>query len=78
MQQQRILRRQGRPAKRRSESGQSTVEYAVVLGAFLVVVVGLGTLLQTMDAGTFIDHALSAASHHLQASAAGVIDVFVY
>ena len=63
---------------RRNESGQSTVEYAVVLGVFMMVVVGLGALLQTMDAGTFVDHALSAASHHLQLSAAGAIDVFAY
>lgn len=62
----------------RSDSGQSTVEYALILGVFMVVIVGLGALLHVMDAGTFIDHALSAASHHVQESAAGVIDVFVY
>lgn len=72
------MQRKERPAKGRGESGQSTVEYAVILGVFMVVVVGLGALLQVMDAGTFVDHALSAASHHLQLSAAGVIDVFAY
>ena len=72
------MRREGRHAEERGESGQSTVEYAVILGAFMAVVVGLGALLRAVDAGTFVDHALSAASHHLQLSAAGVIDVFAY
>lgn len=62
----------------RDERGQATVEYAVILGAFLAVVIALGTLWRAMDDGTFLEHALSAASHHLQLSAAGVIDVFLY
>ena len=72
------MRRLTMRATMQGESGQSTVEYAVILGVFMVIVVGLGALLQVMDAGTFIDHALSAASHHLQLSAAGVVDVFAY
>lgn len=65
-------------AKRWSESGQSTVEYAVILGVFMLAVVGLGALFQVVDDGMFVDHALSAASHHLRLSAAGVVDVFAY
>lgn len=72
------MRREGKGRARRGESGQSTVEYAVILGAFLVVLAGLGALLQVMDAGVLVDHTLSAASHHMQASAAGVVDVFAY
>lgn len=67
-----------RTAPWRAEAGQSTVEYAVILGAFVVAVAGLGALLQVMDAGVLIDHALTAASHHLRASAAGAVDVFAY
>lgn len=62
----------------RQQRGQATVEYAVILGAFLAVVIALGALWRAMDGGTFIDHALSAASHHLLLSASGVIDVFLY
>ena len=72
------MRRGDARRARASESGQSTVEYAVILGAFMAVVVGLGALLRVMDDGTFVEHALSAASHHLRASAAGVVDVFAY
>lgn len=60
------------------DEGQSTVEYAIVLGAFLAIAIALGALWRAMDDGTFLEHALSAASHHLSLSAAGVIDVFLY
>ncbi len=62
----------------RDDRGQSTVEYVIILGTFLVVVIALGAVWRAMDDGTFLDHALSAASHHLLLSAAGVIDVFLY
>lgn len=62
----------------RKEQGQATVEYAIVLGALITVVGALGALWRVMDDGTLIDHALSAASHHLLLSASGVIDVFLY
>lgn len=58
--------------------GQSTVEYVIVLGAFLVVAIALGALWRAMDGGTFIEHVLSAASHHVQSSAGGAIDAFLY
>ncbi|WP_165172013.1 hypothetical protein [Adlercreutzia sp. ZJ242] len=60
------------------ERGQSTVEYAIVLGALLCVVVALGALHQALDAGVFVEHALSAASHHVQMSVGWMADVFVY
>lgn len=59
--------------------GQSSVEYAVVLAAFLALMVGLGVMGRFMSDGMIIDHALQSASHHLQEVAAGAwSDVFLY
>lgn len=59
------------------EDGQSTVEFAIVTAAFLVIVVALSLLWNMGDTGIFIDHAISSASHHLQDAAAGIVgDVF--
>lgn len=61
------------------EYGQSTVEYAIILAAFLAVVLGLGALWHLFDAGLVVDHALQSASHHLwQVSEGALIDVFLY
>lgn len=62
-----------------NRSGQGTVEYAVVLAAFMAIVVALGALWHFLDAGTVVQHALQGASHHLQSVTAGAIgDVFQY
>ena len=50
----------------------------MVLAAFACVVVGLGALWRLFESGLVVDHALTAASHHLQASAMGIVDVFVF
>ncbi|MDO4290915.1 MAG: hypothetical protein Q4C41_06780 [Eggerthellaceae bacterium] len=63
---------------REDERGQGTVEYAVVLGVLMCVVVALGALHDALGAGLFVEHALSAASHHVQASVGWLADVFVY
>ena len=60
------------------ERGQATVEYALILAAFLTVVVGLGLLLRALDGGLFVEHALASASHHVQASMGWMTDVFSY
>ena len=61
--------------KMRSERGQGTVEYAVVL----CMVVALGVLAKAMGEGLFVEHALMSASHHLQLAALGsVADVFAF
>lgn len=61
------------------EYGQSTVEYAIILAAFLAVVLGLGALWHLFDTGLVVDHALQSASHHLQQVSEGaLIDVFLY
>lgn len=60
------------------ERGQSTVEYAVVMAAMLCVIAALGMLGNAVDAGMFVQHAVAAASHHLQGALGGVTDVFSY
>ena len=54
------------------------MEYALILAAFLTVVVGLGLLLRALDGGLFVEHALASASHHVQASMGWMTDVFSY
>lgn len=60
------------------ESGQSTVEYALVLTAFLGVVVALGLLMGSVEDGLFVEHAVSAASHNVEVLFGGAADVFSY
>lgn len=60
------------------ERGQATVEYALLLAAFLTVIVGLGLLMRALDSGLFVEHALASASHHVQASMGWMTDVFSY
>ena len=51
----------------RGTSGQSTVEYAVVLFAFLSLVVALGALWRAGRDGRLLNLAIEAASHLLGA-----------
>lgn len=60
------------------ERGQGTAEYAVVLAAVLCIVVALGAFWNLLSAGTLVEHALAAASHHVQAAAGWAVDVFSY
>ena len=65
------------PAKR--ERGQATVEYAVVFTGLAAVLVALAALWRGLGDGLFIEHALGAASHHIQAVApAAIADIFLY
>ena len=50
----------------RGLSGQSTVEYAIVLAAFLALVIGLGAMADLFQSGLVVEHALQSASHHLK------------
>ncbi len=61
-----------------SVRGQSSVEYAVVLGAILCIVVVLGALSSVVSDGVFIQHSIAAASHNVQGSVGGAIDVFCF
>ena len=60
-----------------AKDGQSTVEFAIVTAALLVVVIALGLFWSLGDDGIFVDHAQSSASHHLEDAAVGIVgDVF--
>lgn len=61
------------------ERGQGTVEFVLMLGSVLVLVVGLASLWRMAGDGVLLAHAVSSASHNLQLSHPGVIaDVFAY
>lgn len=61
------------------EKGQATVEFAIVLAAFVVVAVGLSALWHALDQGVFVQHALQSASHHLEGAESGAWgDVLAY
>lgn len=60
-------------------TGQGTLEFALIGAAFLSLVIAGGILWQTLDAGLLVEHALSSASHHVGGSVPGVVgDVFLY
>ena len=62
-----------------SESGQGTLEYALVMFGFLSIVAGLGALWNMLDGGLLVSHALASASHHVQAVTPGAVaDVFAF
>ncbi len=61
------------------ETGQSSVEYAVVMAAFAVVLAGLSALLHAFQGGIFVEHAFSVASHCVSGAAAPIVsDIFLY
>ena len=61
------------------ERGQSTVEYALVLGAFLAMAVALAALWRFLGQGTGTDIAARVASHGLGAgTVAALQDVLLY
>lgn len=49
-----------------------------MLGALLCVVVALGALAQAIESGLFVQHAVMAASHHVQGAGGGIVDVFCF
>lgn len=60
-------------------AGQATVEFALVAVAFLSVVLGMGALWRSVSAGTFVEHALSCASHCVTGSLPGALaDTVLY
>lgn len=61
------------------QSGQATVEFAVIAAGFLVITVALMALWRMLNDGLVVEHALAVASHHIQAVApAAVVDIFLY
>lgn len=74
-----------KPGRRRSTSalredaGQSTVEYALVLGAFLAMVLALGAIFKAAETGVVVEQAQEAASHSLGISMLGALqDAVLY
>ena len=48
------------------ESGQASVEYAIVLTGFLALVIALGVLHSFLEEGQIVEHALRASSHAIE------------
>ena len=61
-----------------ADSGQGTVEFAVVMAGLLSIIIGLGALWHLWDQGIVVSHALRSASHVINASLGWIADVFVY
>ena len=62
----------------RKQSGQASLEYALVMGAFASLLMGLGLLHQVLSNGLFVEHALQSASHVITNVSQGVLrDVFL-
>ena len=55
-----------RATSQHSESGQASVEYAVVLVGFLALIIALGTLHSFLEDGALIEHALQSSSHAIE------------
>lgn len=62
----------------RSCNGQGTVEYALVVFAFLAVVAGAAALVRLFDGDAVGAHGLASASHGLLTPVGGVGDVLLY
>ena len=61
------------------DSGQSTVEFAVVTAGFLAATAALASLWHALGDGLLVQHALAVASHHIQAVApVTIVDIFLY
>ncbi len=62
-----------------SNSGQATVEYALLVFALLSVIGACAILWRTLEAGVFVEHAVAGASHHLAGvSPAAIVDMLLY
>ena len=65
----------GRNALLNAENGQSTVEYALVVTAFIAVAIGLSAFVHAIDSGAFTDVVLQPMTHRL---AKGALDVLAF
>lgn len=54
------------------------MEYAVLLFGVLSVICALAAFSNLATTGVVVDHALSAASHHLGSSVSGLVDAFMF
>ena len=85
--QTKVARALGRDSKRHefalarkigSRTGQSTVEFAIVAVVILIIILGVAALMHKLDAGVFVDHAVTSSSHNITNLSGGPADVFVY
>ena len=60
------------------QKAQSSVEFAIVAVVLVLIVVGLAAILGKLTDGTFLSHAIVAASHNITDSVSGVVDAFCY
>ena len=60
------------------QSGQGTVEYAVVFVAFLSLVIALGVYLDFLRDGTIKQHLIKGDYHNLLVKGGVLRDVFLY
>lgn len=60
------------------ESGQGTVEFALVTVALLAIVIGISAIWHLVSDGTLMQHVLSSASHHIDGQISALADVFAY
>ena len=61
-----------------SNKAQSSVEFAIVAVVIVLIVVGVAAILGKLTDGTFLTHAIVAASHNITDSVSGVVDAFCY
>ena len=61
-----------------SSKAQSSVEFAIVAIVILIIALGVGSIANRLNDGTFVDHAIASASHNIENSFGGLIDVFAY
>lgn len=64
--------------KNSSMTGQSTVEYVLVLTAFLAMILAFGALWNVLSEGLVVDHAIQSASHNMVSAAGSWADFFLY
>lgn len=61
------------------DTGQGTVEFAVVAAAFIAISFALAAFWHALGSGLLVEHALTSASHHAGSAMPGTIaDVFLY
>ena len=60
------------------KGGQSTVEFAIVAIVLILIVIGLAAVLGRLTDGTFINHAIMAATNNITSSVSGAIDAFCF
>lgn len=64
--------------KLQDTSGQSTVEFAIVLGALLSILIALGLFNGLFSDGKIFDHVVGSASHNISRAVQGIVDVFSF